>query len=71
VGGRAFTSFRTSAHIARTRCTFFGPKATRSPSAAKILVEKAPPSTNAASSCQVLKLETVSALKAAPAPASF
>jgi hypothetical protein len=65
------TSCSTRANIARTRCTFFGPKATRSPSAAKILVEKAPPSTNAASSCQVLKLEAVSAPKAAPALASL
>ena len=64
------TSFGTSATRRLPRCTFFGPKATRSPSAAKMLVEKAPPRAKAANSCHVLKEETVSAPKAAPALAS-
>ena len=58
------TSFSTTARTALTRCTFFGPKATRSPSAAKILVENAPPSRNAANTSKGLKLS-------APKAASF
>ncbi len=53
------------------RCTFFVPKAFRSPSAAKMVVEKAPPSKKAPRRCQKCVLETAAAPTLATAPASF
>mmetsp|Transcript_32659 Transcript_32659/g.83242 ORF Transcript_32659/g.83242 Transcript_32659/m.83242 type:complete len:301 (+) Transcript_32659:293-1195(+) len=61
----------TSAISRFARCTFFVPNALRSPSAAKMVVEKAVPKRNAPSSCQPVARVVASAPAEARRPENF